>query len=229
MKYLRLMFILLLLLGFASVGSAAISVNDPWAPYGLSNEKNLYQIYELMLGIAPGTYSHTSDLNAFQVAPGVAWTSNNAHVVESYKYAGNSQALGYNAGSGFQGILGLNPVSSVHTASYTSPNGDIPNLSAFDWVDRTAGSVDWSSNNSRDSNPDGFYHFIAFSTGIPDEYIFAFEDRSFSPPSGPSSDSDYNDLVVRVTGVRPVPEPTTLLLFGAGLLGVGLMRRRFKK
>ena len=29
--------------------------------------------------------------------------------------------------------------------------------------------------------------------------------------------------------VAPVPEPSTLLLFGAGLAGVGLMRRRFKK
>ena len=41
-------------------------------------------------------------------------------------------------------------------------------------------------------------------------------------PSGLAGDHDYEDLVVRVS----VPEASNLLLLSAGLLGLGLARRR---
>lgn len=57
------------------------------------------------------------------------------------------------------------------------------------------------------------------------EYILAWEDLPFT-----RSDLDYNDLVVMVESVHPVPEPGALGMFGLGLLaviaGAGLRRRR---
>ena len=52
-------------------------------------------------------------------------------------------------------------------------------------------------------------------------YILAWEDLPLS-----ISDRDYQDMVVYVESITPVPEPGTLALIGLGLLGVAGMRRR---
>lgn len=59
-------------------------------------------------------------------------------------------------------------------------------------------------------------------TWTPNEYILAWEDL------GAGADNDFNDMVVMVESVEPIPEPTTMGLMGLGLLGLGLMARRKK-
>jgi hypothetical protein len=55
------------------------------------------------------------------------------------------------------------------------------------------------------------------------EYILAWEDV------GAGSDNDFNDMVVMVESVKPIPEPTTMGLMGLGLLGLVAAARRRNK
>jgi hypothetical protein len=70
----------------------------------------------------------------------------------------------------------------------------------------------------------------------PNEFILAWEDLLFANGGASVScntincggaDGDYNDFVVMVESVTPVPVPAAVWLFGSGLLGlVGIARRR---
>lgn len=52
------------------------------------------------------------------------------------------------------------------------------------------------------------------------DYVLAWEDLKYL------GDSDYNDLVVRVSGVTTVPVPAAFFLFGSGLLGLAAVSRK---
>jgi hypothetical protein len=67
-------------------------------------------------------------------------------------------------------------------------------------------------------------HFAVFSATGSEVYWIGMEDLNLC-----SSDLDYNDMVVKVSSVSvPVPEPTTMLLVGLGLIGLAGIRRRFQ-
>ncbi len=96
-------------------------------------------------------------------------------------------------------------------------------------------------------NADGFDHMMAFNLSsyldgttmwldfnndnigdleivLNQTFLVAFEDKPLGSAS--SSDHDYNDGIYIVTRVSPVPEPMTMALFGTGLLGMAIRRKK---
>ncbi|PVY78330.1 putative secreted protein with PEP-CTERM sorting signal [Tamilnaduibacter salinus] len=91
------------------------------------------------------------------------------------------------------------------------------------------GGFTWYSHS--ELNTDGYDHSLIFDTlgdGVQDEVgganvVVAFEDLC---DTDCQNDGDFNDMVVGIDDVLPVPEPGTIALLGLGLAGMGVARRR---
>jgi len=213
-----------------------------------SGAMSIISIFERDLGYAQGSFVRVDD------GLDKIWANTADHggsVQALARYANDSSRLGYDAGSGFTpltSVIADNTVRVNHPPSYFADAHRVDLKQVADqWttiplaagapfaliLDNLSMGYRLTSNpgtgvgsagyaNSGLTNLDFMVTFLV--PGATPHYFVAWEDRS--PASGTTFDHDYNDYVVELQFVQPLPVPASAALFAAGLAGLGGLRLR---
>lgn len=152
-------------------------------------------------------------------------TGSDVMVTAVAKYAGYKQDFGYiDSNDVFTSLLYV-PYMDNQTNSFNIADSGSPIRFGLD----PSGSPLFSSASADNvfcgwffctSEADHMVSWLITDGQYAGDYVVAWEDLK------KLGDRDYNDLVVRVSGVTVVPVPAAVWLFGSGLIGLAMAARR---
>jgi hypothetical protein len=129
--------------------------------------------------------------------------------------ASTTAGLAYDRNTGLLTIAQVTgPAGAVNTGTFSGINID-----AFGFYLQPGGGEDTFY--SLDQLNGGLSQMVAYREAGPNRWTIAFEDVAYG-----ASDKDFNDFVFQIESITPVPEPATMLLLGAGLIGLAAYGRK---
>lgn len=190
------------------------------------SEDNKINIVDYILDGRLGDGDHTYKLLnwTLNLNPTDTWFANGAASIIIEEIAGyrNTNTFGYYTMDGVRTEIFSGSDGIGATESFTlSPSAE---FGFYLGVPRTSNT--YYTEASRNVNNE--IHAAIFQVDNSNTYILGFEDLRLRLNNQTYADADYQDMIVKVT-INQVPEPSTMLLIGTGLAGLGLLRRRFKK
>jgi len=234
MKKFPKILVFLILTVFLCAGSAwatPTAINNKWATDGTGPEFNLIDYESGHVSILDTLYG-LDNLARIDDDLDQLWTSADGGSLVMAKFAGHSHSFGYVPEGGvfvplYTNSLSYNGYITSGWVDFDTGGFDF----AFSLKDLSTGS-DWFS--AQSDNADGLDHMLTWLIEDDDcedgclHYVIAWED--LYGPLGNGSDRDFNDLVIEIKGVRPISEPATMLLLGAGFIALAAVgRNRFFK
>jgi hypothetical protein len=245
----------LLVLLAAAADADLTQVDNPWPTQpGGSGEWNLYDTGSGKKGIMEYLYGQ-GHFTRVDDAADQLWQDGRGTTTAQAKFAGYDQNLYWDDGTTLHFLFFQRATVNPLWDGGPSVSFDIGKGVTVRWVDDTTASGGvWASSDPSKTlyqgqplpDEDHMVTFLVTGRNIYDSadpyepvyweeftdgprYVIAFEDLPFFDPQcqNPWSDKDYQDLVVEVTTVHPIPAPAAI---GLGILGLGLIgwyMRRF--
>lgn len=227
----------LLLLPMGQIEAYTIELNSSSIVFDNSWDtpaENIFQVLENRYGTSDNTLTLVNGINGDEIE---SWTGNGVYTLMLEEIAGYAQETDFGwyevgqsspppvvselfPGSAMAGATAMVQFTTeTNFGFYIDPNGEPENRMYTEHL--------------LNSHLD--YQVTVWRVnGSPYDFILGWEDLDLNGDSG--GDRDYQDMIVSLrvdpvpeSGGAPISEPTTMLLLGAGLVGLIGFRRRFKE